>query len=298
LFKEAYGSAADSDLLDAIIPQASTAIERFLNRTLELTTYKRWFDGTGCSSMLLPDWPVTRIYVVSVGWNVAVRVKNTSAVMATVMCDETSVRLFAISTAGVETDSELLFSAYPTITTMAAAINALSANGWVATTETGYATEPSALIRSQAAQYAKSPQEAEIQIADESEGVKVNVIGDRMITRVSGNTTSSGDWDSTELIFPARMGNVFVWWKAGYTFPVDNGAHTKRDTEGNVPNDLRMVCNAVAKAMLDTARQDIGALQSANMTDFSYTLADGGRAITDRVCSEYATTLNKYRRFL
>lgn len=296
LYKEAYGTSADSDLLDAIIPQASAAIERHLDRTLELTTYRRWFDGTGCNRMLLTEWPITRVYGISLDYDTALRVKHTSASMATVMVDSTAVRLFSVNaTTGAETDSELLFTAYPTVTLMAAAITAL---GWSCTTESGYSTLPSSTFRTNAAQYAVSPSEADIEIADESETINVAVETDRMIRRISGTTMSTQNWDNTELIFPAGIGNVFVWWKAGYTFPVDNAAHTGRDTAGNVPLPLTMVCNAIARAMFLNVGVDTGGMQSANMTDFSYTLAENGRAIADQVLKEYANTLNKYRRFL
>lgn len=296
LFKAAYGDAADSDLLDGIIPQASRTIERHLNRSLEATTYRRWFDGTGCNRMFLTDWPITRIYRVANRSVSCLRVTNSTASMATVMVDETAMRLFSVSTAGVETDSEILLASFPTVTLLHAQIETLS--GWTATIENTTGNLPSSSIRPQFGQYAVSPTDATIECADESDTVQVDVLGERMIERVSGITSTTVDFGSTQLMFAAGVANVFVWWKAGYTFPVDDVAHTKLDTAGNVPAELTMVCNAVSKGMLDTARQEIGAAESANITDFSYSLTGNNRAIADKIIADYANTLNKYRRFL
>jgi len=77
LYKQWCGK--DDDRLDQIVPQVSAIIGTFLHRTFALTVYRKWLDGTGDDKLLLPEWPITRIYGISTSAVSVMRVKNTGA---------------------------------------------------------------------------------------------------------------------------------------------------------------------------------------------------------------------------
>jgi hypothetical protein len=98
-------------------------------REFESTTYtNKLYNGTGRATLYLDDFPVTAMLRVSIGKRSAIRITNTSEyTKASVSVTSTGISLEKDGT----TDATCLFSAYTTMTTIVAAINALG-SGWEA----------------------------------------------------------------------------------------------------------------------------------------------------------------------
>jgi len=128
----------------AVINAVSNAVSVYCNRDFGITTYREWLDGTGDNWLLLPQWPIATIYGVGSRSIAAITVSHATAKFASVSTSTTGVRLFSVDGTGTETDTELLFTGYKTITLLAAAI--VSA-GFAATVDSTYGSYPSNIIR-------------------------------------------------------------------------------------------------------------------------------------------------------
>lgn len=129
LSNERYLRGVDVLLIEECINAASNDIENLCNRSFASATYRHVLDGTGARTLLLPQGPVSGVSYVAVKRDDVIRVKyaGTSTMYATVEVTSSAVRL---SVDGASPTS-LAFSTYTTLTTLAAAISAVS--GWTAT---------------------------------------------------------------------------------------------------------------------------------------------------------------------
>ncbi|KKM74316.1 hypothetical protein LCGC14_1401610, partial [marine sediment metagenome] len=127
-----YLRAGDDDdaLITNIIDRASAAIESICNRYFNTASYAGWYDGTGARTFYLEHSPVTVVARVGVGRFNALGVwhNSTSSTWATARVTSTGLTLTYKDSSGTTTSS-LAFSTYTTITTLAAAIDALG-SGW------------------------------------------------------------------------------------------------------------------------------------------------------------------------
>lgn len=297
LFKTAMGitQSDDDDQFVALLGAASDAIVRHCDRTFALTTYREWLDGSGERFMLLRNWPITAIYGVATGFQQALQVKHATATYANVSAEDTGIRLFSVDTTGAQTESTIAYSSYATIGSLAAQIDSL---GWSTSILSGMSSQPSTLIRPIASVWAVSPSYAELQIPYMSRNVRLNPDSDRMIERLDWgfdlDLTAAGT--RNPMIFPLGHSNVFAWYKAGYTEPVDDNSHSNLSVAGNVPAELTFICNNIAKALYDASDDVIGSSQSQRTGDVSWSIAEGGRAIIAKILNEYASVLTRYRR--
>jgi hypothetical protein len=80
-----------------------------------------------------------------------------------------------------------------------------------------------------------------------------------------------------EFAFPYGRQNIFVWYAAGYTLPVDNAGHTALTTDGDLPGGLILAVNGI---MADAfrSRDKNRTLNSESLGDYSYTNASGSVA--------------------
>lgn len=297
LFKTAMciDNSEDDDQLVTLLGAASDSLARYCDRTFALTTHKEWLDGTGERFVLLRNWPVVAVYGVDTGFQQVLQIKHPSATWANVSAEDTGLRLFSVATTGTETESILAYSKYPTIGTLATAVDAL---GWTTSVLSGMSSQPSTLIRPIASVWAVSPSYADLQIPYMSRNVRLNPDSDRMIERLDWSydldLTAAGT--RSPLIFPLGHTNVFAWYKAGYTEPVDDTGHTMLATAGNVPAELTFICNNITKALYDASDDVIGSASSQSAQDVNWSIAEGGRAIISKILAEYATVLTRYRR--
>jgi hypothetical protein len=115
--------------------------EVYCRRTLVSTTYRERYDGNNDPYLILDNYPVTAVAMLSVGMEEVIRIKNTNAgAFASVSVNSTSLVLNKDGTS-----TTLLFATYTTMTAVVNAINALS--GWSATLSmAAYGAYPSVLL--------------------------------------------------------------------------------------------------------------------------------------------------------
>jgi len=279
-----FSEIDDNSRVERIIPYAHKAIEEYLDYSLELATYRKWLNGNGSDKMLLKEWPVRRFYGCSISAQDAMTITFAGGEWATVETTKTGINLFSVSTDGAETDTEILYSAYKTVGEVAAQIN--TKTGWTATVLADLDDHPSAIIRSNCTANAVSPDDMDIEVPDEPVDVNLLQDMDRTVQRKGG------------FVFPEGRSNVFVWYKSGYTMPVDRNDHQGLDTEGNVPGDLTLVANLMVKAIYDAAEEDLGPASEIKSGDWTRKFNEGARGIADLVLAENAQVLAPYKNFV
>jgi len=275
---------------------ASKAIEAYCGRTFALTARRQWLDGTGYDRMLLPEWPITALNGVAISGVEVITISSTftQAVAATT---DTGLNLSWFDTAGDSQSSTLAFATYKTITTLAAAVALVT--GWSATVASGCGAYPTALLKPWMSGPCSANETLDFFIPDNWVQARVAADSNRMIIR-SGSWASTfnmvGGHDCGQPIFPEGNANIFVWYAAGYTEPVDDALSSALTTAGNVPEDLTAVANVVAKAAMDAANISAGGIQSESIGNYSYTLSSDLKAAVDSAIAANAQALTPYRR--
>lgn len=286
LYRQYAGLTSDTPATDLqltrMINQVSQAIAAYCDRTFELTTYRSWLDGTGRDFLTLPQWPVTRLLGVSTGTIDVGEIKNTSAKWASVSLKDATFYLDAVDTSGAETNDSVAISAAATIADLATAVIALG-NGWTMTSTTGETTQPTILVRPFDGVWAVDPDTVDLELADETEAARLVESSHQMIEYPSGAA------------FPCGSRNVFVWYKAGYTLPVDNTNHTKLDTDGDVPEDLTLIANEILAAVDNAAGEEFTGAASEKIGNYSYTLGEGAQAVIKQAVMDHAAALSPHR---
>lgn len=287
LFRQHAGLSADATrdaLLERLITDVSAAIGSACNRTFGATTYKAWIDGTGEWYLRLPQWPVTNIYQICTDTDTACTIEYTgSGEYADLSFDGTTVTLHSVGTDGVETTSTLAVATYKTVTTLAAAIAAVS--GWSATVETDMGTFPSALIRPIMAADVLTTSSYDLEVpTDPVAGVRLAQDTNRLVEAEDLET------------WPEGSQNVFVWYKAGYTLPVDDGTHESLQTAGNVPGGLVLAANECVYDAWNATRLD-GNVSSESIGGHNYVLGGASyntRSVVDRRWQQLAQYADKW----
>ena len=143
-------NASNPTYLASLITAASDAIRRVCNRDFTQSSYTEYYSGGIYirEPLRLRQFPVLEITRVASNPRSALRVQNTDSVTnqrATVETTTSSLRLFRVA-AATPVANDLPFSTYPTITSLASAVNALGA-GWSATIVDNFANWPSADLK-------------------------------------------------------------------------------------------------------------------------------------------------------
>lgn len=280
-------------LIDRLITDTSEMVASYCNRTFVSTTYKEWYDGTGTTRMLLPNYPITALYKCAIGSNDVLKVQYSGdGLHADVSYDGTNVILHSIDSTGTEATSSLAIATYKLASTMATAISAVT--DWSGEAQTNYTGTPMILLKKETGLPALSTDYAMLQAPDE-DGVEVRIAAEsnRTIERNIGIGNSSVFRTGSDLIaFPRGTKNVFVWYVAGYTLPVDNAGHTALTTAGNVPGGLTQAVNMIIKHVIAEGTTS-GAFKSESLGDYSYTRMD---ADISNAISMYWNYLNPYTR--
>jgi hypothetical protein len=136
--KRAIQSITDNSqdaLLGVLVAAYSDAVQKYCRRNFSLAPYDEQYNGTGDRRMLLRQYPIQSVEAVRYRPVTVLKViNNTQAnVQARVQVTATGVKLTAVN-AGVTmtvSDSTLSYASYPTLSGLAAAINA-QGNGWSA----------------------------------------------------------------------------------------------------------------------------------------------------------------------
>jgi len=269
LFKQYAGISVTTltydALIDRLISDACELIGKACNRTFESTTYKQWLDGNGEIRMALPQWPITRIYKVTSDTEVVMDIKFTGdGSHADVTVDATNALLHTLSDVGVEASSELALATYKTISTLSAAIELVS--GWSTSVYSGTNDLATLFLKPIYGEDALSPTSASLEVPDSSYSVRLVEGTNRMIEQVNLYRFLTG------------RSNVFCWFMAGYTLPVDNDEYTGLATAGNVPGGLTNTANAIISDVFKSRKKD-STMQSEHLGDYSYSRADVQSAV-------------------
>ena len=139
--------ASNPAYLASLITAASDAVRQNCRRELTLSAYTEYHSGGIYirEPLRLRQFPVLEITRVATSPRPALLVQNVDSITnqrATVETTATALRLVRIASA-VLTTTDLLYSAYPTVAALAAAVNALG-GGWSATVRNDFANWPSA----------------------------------------------------------------------------------------------------------------------------------------------------------
>lgn len=270
--------------LSECITLASKAIETFLDRRLALATRMEWLDGHGEPWILLPEWPISALNGCAIYPLEAISITNATAKYATVATKSTGLVLTWVDSNGdTQTASAGTWATYKTMSALVGYINGLGA-GWTATVEIGYSQHPTSHIRPNMTGMCHEQQYTYLYIPDQWTDVRIADQSDRTIERVFGYP------------FPCGRSNIFMWFAAGYTLPVDDDDHAGIATAGDLPADIISVANLCTKALIDTAGQVIGAATSEGAGNYSYSLSPEGRGVLSAVIQANGGILQKYRK--
>ena len=277
------GSQVGNNLvLQAMIDTVSDAVAVRLDRTFAVATRREWLDGSGTQTIQVHHWPIQMIYGLGVSSQDCLELWNTSGQFASCYTTDTELNLYSMVN-GVEIIvAELTWAAYPTLTLLAAQIALQS--GWSAKVLSNLGTKPSITIRPLLTGYCVYPDTFILETVDEFEECQKCAQSDRSIQRRYG------------VPFPPGLSNVLLWYKAGYTLPVDNTDHASLSVAGTVPSDLTQAINAIVKAIIDGSDDLLGGSQGGSIGDYNYQLSPSARSIMSVALAENMPALMPYRR--
>jgi len=257
--------SCETPQLKKLIGYVSDAVEKYLGRTLALTEYREWVDGSDAAYQRLNNWPVTRLYQVASGsQNLGRLTYSGSSPEAFASSDGTTLTLVDSSA------HDITLASAATGTALVAAVGAIT--GWTLSLYTpdlgGYDTRKLRPF----SDYANDGNSIDLELPEDT------IYG----ARVSENS----EW-LIEGGFPGGASNIFIWYKAGYsTIP-----------EGLQWAVLQIVRDAYysSKAGRDVTKE------SEKLGDYSYksstggNSAEGGYSLADIVGS-YGQQLSPYKR--
>jgi hypothetical protein len=126
--------ASDERTIEAMLAAASDAVRKWCRRDFAVNAYDELCNGSGQSRLLLRQYPVLAVESVRYAPQTVMGITNTTAsnVQARVSVERDGLRLVRVSAGVKVVDTSVTWALYPTLTQLAAAVNALG-NGWVAT---------------------------------------------------------------------------------------------------------------------------------------------------------------------
>lgn len=284
------------DEISLAIGTASVIMEHYLDRQLEYQMYRTWKNGTGDNSILLDEWPITRVYQVSSCVRNLAEIKvNDAANVDWVVLDISSTGLD--STFWYPGGDEVPIDEYHNLTELLDQLDLekdLDGNKLFdcRLTEDRFGTVPTMYLRPESLQcvkrtysdiwglYSELPSKFTLDL-DTNRGVYTD--------------------------FPMSVGisNVFCWYSAGYTLPIDNEDHTGLvDDDYTLPYDLITIINSLANDLwlntLSTNTTVLGnGMKSESQGKYSYTrneISEETIAYTTNQILKYENILARYRK--
>jgi hypothetical protein len=231
-------------LIDECIDATSEAIEGYCDRRFGAEDYVEWFRAN--ATVRVRHWPLIYVNSLHVGLRQAISIRYTgSRPIAAAQVYADGVRLQSVDSDGTTSSDNLTFATYPTLSTMATAINAvtnwsgtlLGANGW---SETLY---PTAMPGSTTTRvlYCGDDQDVSYYVRHDTGEVCIAPLG------------STAD--------------VVVRYRSGY------------DT---IPRDVQQVANELVSRMLAAGTTNAN-LASESIGDYSYSMLAAEPAWTQRL---------------
>lgn len=229
----------------------------YCRRNIVSTSYKEKYDGTGCNSLVLDNYPIISLNRLSMGSEEVMRVKNSSTFgHASVSVSSTGVTLYKDGAS-----STILFAASTTMAAMATAISAVS--GWTATvSENSYSLYPSNLLS----------EKMGLQCFNNSE--------------VSLLMPADGEWDfevdSTKGILYSVFGfgegtrNIYVSYDAGYN---------------PIPDDLQLATMILIKNIYQKRNEESWGMTNVSISGISETFDKDIPMEARQILNHYRRTL-------
>lgn len=229
----------------------------YCRRNLVSTSYKEKYDGTGCNSLVLDNYPIIALNRLSMGFDEAMRVKNSSTFgHASVSVSSTGVTLYKDGTS-----STILFTASATMSAMATAISAVS--GWSATvSNTSYNSYPSNLLSEKMGLQCVNNSEASLMMpadgewdfeVDSDKGILYSVFG-----------------------FGEGTRNIYVDYQAGYA---------------TVPEDLQLATLILIKSIYQKRSEEAFGASSYSISGISMSFDKDIPMEAKQILNHYRRTL-------
>ena len=257
-------------ILEQYIDHASAKIERWIGRQIKLRNYSEWYGGNDVRSVRVKQYPINNVVGVYTGLAEGMTIASTvsSDVRLTVSINTDPLGTVAngvlapcavltrTTTAGTTTTDTLLFSTYPTTTTLVAAINAIT--GFSATVTTAMRC---AQLHPRAGGDIKMATVVLTGVDVSSEFVYDSYLG---IVTIRQDAFPMASHNAR---YPSALQSTLIEYSAGYT---------------TVPDDIHQACLVIAGTMYLSRKSDTS-LQSESLGDYSYSMAsaDSSRAMME-----------------
>ena len=258
-------------ILEQYIDHATAKIERWIGRQIKLRNYFEWYGGNDVRSVRVKQYPINNVVGVYTGLAAAMTISSTvsSDVRLTISINTDplgtvangvlapGVTLTRTTSAGTTTTDTLTFATYPTTTSLAAAINAIT--GYSATVTTAMRC---AQLHPRAGGDIKMATVVLTGVDVSSEFVYDSYLGIVTIRQDAFPTMASHN-----ARFPSGLQSTLIEYSAGYT---------------TVPDDLHQACLVIAATMYLSRKSDTS-LQSESLGDYSYSMAsaDSSKAMME-----------------
>ena len=242
--------------VEALVNAVDKFITNYCKRTFDPTSYTEYHNGSGLSSFCVDNFPITAVTRLAFGGRAAIRICNTNtSSKASVSVNTTGVVLNYNGTA----NSTCTFASYTTLTTLVAAINAIS--GWSAElVDSSYGPYLSSELLPLYGKSCIDSSKVDLEIPEEGE-YDFDVDTDSGIIKV-------GD------VIPVGFRNVRIDYTAGYT---------------TMPDDLKFAAKIIIKDWWDKRNES-----SFNLS--SYSIGGMGKSFEGMIPKEARHILESYRR--
>lgn len=255
----------DDALLDQLVLRATSAMESFCDRKFQHDTYRERYNGTGDTELYLRQYPVTEIKMLSIGATDVIKIKNTSTDAYNAYVRVNSTSMILTIQGGTDDGSNTLTLTDYTITTLEAAIEALT--GWTSEVVTsGYGVwnaeevlPCSGLECHDSYAYVQCPDEPERDFKVDSNKGAISL--------------SSG--------FPTGYQNVIVSYAAGYS---------------TMPNDLIQICLDLVNVYYRSRKTD-STVQAEKLGDHYIKYSEDGGGGARDIPTHIAKRLAPYRKW-
>ena len=257
-------------ILEQYIDHASAKIERWIGRQIKLRNYSEWYGGNDVRSVRVKQYPINNVVGVYTGLAAGMTITSTvsSDVRLTVSINTDPLGTVAngalapcavltrTTSAGTTTTDTLLFSTYPTTTSLATAISTYA--GFSATATTAMRC---AQLHPRAGGDVKQSAVVLTGVDVSSEFVYDSYLG---IVTIRQDAFPMASHNAR---YPSALQSTLIEYSAGYT---------------TVPDDIHQACLVIAGTMYLSRKSDTS-LQSESLGDYSYSMAsaDSSRAMME-----------------
>jgi len=265
--------STDDTVLERAIDRATARIESYMGRNILARSYAEWHGGNKVRAIRTKQYPINSVTGVFTGIRTAFTVSSTVAsdLRVTVSVNSEAYGTGApglvisrTTSGGVTTTSTLAFSTYPDVTSLVAAINALTG------------VSASVVFACRTAQlHPRAGGDClvgSVNVHCAEVGAEYVYESDTGIVHIQSDAFPLGDTYLAR--FPAAYQSVLIEYTAGYT---------------TTPDDLKEAACEVASMLYQSRKQD-RSLTSESLGDYSYT-----RATMVEVNEMLASLLNDYR---